>query len=109
MLSIGKIIAAAVPIIVTATAINFSGSFSQIVLAETPALYASRNVVVTVERINMKSATIPSLAFTIIFAMSVSPVRIAAPIPIMYIQQEIIPYVRAETKVALNGFSAYFV
>lgn len=38
MLSIGNMIAAAVPIIVTAAAIHFSGSLLQIVLLETPAL-----------------------------------------------------------------------
>ena len=42
--------------------------------AEIPALHASRNVVVTVDRIRMTSAAIPSPAFSITTEISDSPV-----------------------------------
>ena len=54
---------------------------------ETPAEYASRYVVVTVERMTTPSPATPSPACSMICAMSDSPVRIAAPMPMKYIQQ----------------------
>ena len=52
---------------------------------------------------------IPRPALIIIWAISLSPVKIAALIPITYIQQLMIPYVIALTAVALTGFSASLV
>ena len=42
---------------------------------------------IPIENTTIKSPIIPSPAFTIICATSLSPVNIAAPIPIIYIQQ----------------------
>ena len=89
--SIGNNIAATVPITVTAIVTYFPFNFDKIVSLDIPAEYASRNVVVTVENTTIKSPIIPSPAFTIICATSLSPVNIAAPIPIIYIQQLTIP------------------
>ncbi len=88
MLSIGKRIAQTAPITVTITAVHFSDAFAQIVLKEIEALQASRKVVVTVERMITTRAAFPRPALSMICAMSLSFVRIAAPIPIMYIQQD---------------------
>ena len=48
----------------------------------------------------------PSPAFTIMTAMSYSPVKMAAPMPMTYIQQDTSPYTRTLTQVACTGFSA---
>lgn len=53
---------------------------------DTPAEKASRKVVVTVENTTMTSAATLRPAFSIICAISVSPVKMAAPIPMTYIQ-----------------------
>ena len=87
----GKMIAPATPITVTAMAV-----FLLLILpgrdsAEIPADHASRNVVVTVEKTRITSAAIPRPALTIITAISYSPVKIAAPMPITYIQQDTRP------------------
>ena len=83
--SIGTRMAPAVPIIVTATATHLPGIFPIIDSVETPAEYASRNVVVTVERTTIKRPTMPSPAFRSICAISDSIVNNAALIPIIYI------------------------
>ena len=49
-------------------------SFFDRLSEEMPALQASRKVVVTVERMRMTSAATPSPAFTMMRAMSPSPV-----------------------------------
>ena len=59
--------------------------------AEIPADQASRKVVVTVENTKITRAAMPSPAFTIMTAMSYSPVKIAAPMPMTYIQQDTRP------------------
>ena len=74
MLSMGYTIAAMVPMAVTISAAHFSGIFSEIETQETPAEYASKKVVVTVENTIIKRPTTPRPAFTIICAMSYSPV-----------------------------------
>ena len=72
--------------IVTTTAAHFSFILEEIDTDETPAEYASKKVVVTVENTIIKSPTTPSPVFNIIWAISYSPVKIAAPIPIIYIK-----------------------
>ena len=52
-----------------------------------PAEYASRNVVVTVEHTIIRCPAMPRPALSKIAAMSDSPVIMAAPIPMTYIQQ----------------------
>ena len=74
ILSIGYTIAAIVPMMVTMIAAHFSGIFSEIDTQDTPAEYASRNVVVTVENTMISRPTIPNPAFSMICAMSDSPV-----------------------------------
>ena len=76
---------------------------------EIPAEYASRNVVVTVEKTMISRPAILSPAFSKICAMSDSPVNSAAPIPMTYIQQLTMPYTMALTAVAFTGFSASLV
>ena len=85
--SMGNRMAPAIPITVTTTATHFPLIFSPRDSLEIPAEYASRKVVVTVENTMIRRPAIPSPAFTIIWAISDSPVKIAAPIPITYIQQ----------------------
>ena len=87
MLSMLKRTAPAVPRIATTTAASFPLIFGESVSEEIPALNASKKVVVTVERIMITSPAMPSPALTIIEAMSLSPVKIAAPMPIMYIHE----------------------
>ena len=76
---------------------------------ETPAEYASRKVVVTVDSTIIRSPAMPRPALSIICAISVSLVNMAAPIPIRYIQQLTAPYVTALTAVALAGSFASLV
>ena len=83
--------AAAVPMTVTAMAVFLPLNFADRLSAEMPALHASRKVVVTVEKTKMTSAAMPSPALTMITAMSYSPVKMAAPMPMTYIQQETAP------------------
>ena len=87
MSSIGKQMAQTVPMTVTMSAAYLPLIFFDRDSAEMPALYASRNVVVTVERMRMSSAATPRPALTIMSAMSPSPVKMAAPMPMTYIQQ----------------------
>ena len=72
--SIGNKIAAIVPMTVTTIPTWLPFSFGKMDSEETPAEYASRKVVVTVEKITINKAAIPSPAFTMITAMSDSPV-----------------------------------
>ena len=74
ILSIGYTIAARAPTTVTAMAIYFPFSLWLRVSLEIPAEYASRKVVVTVEKMMISSPTIPRPAFTMIWAISLSPV-----------------------------------
>ena len=74
MSSIGKSIAATVPMTVTTTATHLPESFLERLSEEMPALQASRKVVVTVERMRITSAAMPRPAFTMMRAMSPSPV-----------------------------------
>ena len=53
-----------------------------------PPIQASRKVVVTVENTRIISAAMPSPALTMMTAMSYSPVKMAAPMPMTYIQQD---------------------
>ena len=76
---------------------------------DTPAEYASRKVVVTVENTIISSPATPRPALSIICAISDSPVKMAAPIPIIYIQQLITPYVMALAAVAFTGLAASLV
>ena len=105
----GRKIAPTVPMTVTATAASLPFTFAESDSPETPAEYASRKVVVTVENTMIKSPAMPRPAFTMICAISDSPVKMAAPMPIMYIQQLTKPYVIALTAVALTGFFASLV
>ena len=98
--------APAAPMTVTAMAVFFPFSFLERDSAEIPADQASRKVVVTVENTRITSAAMPRPAFTMITAMSYSPVKIAAPMPMTYIQQDTNPYTRTLTQVACTGFSA---
>ena len=109
ILSIGYTIAATVPITVTTIATCFPFHLLTTVSLEIPAEYASRKVVVTVENTMIRSPRMPRPAFNMICAMSYSPVMIAAPIPITYIQQLTIPYVTALTAVAFTGSFASLV
>ena len=59
--------------------------------AEMPADQASRNVVVTVENTRITRAAMPRPALTMMTAMSYSPVKMAAPMPMTYIQQDTRP------------------
>ena len=86
MSSMGKTMAPAVPITVTATATGFVFRNLLMLPALTPAEKASRNVVVTVEKMIMTRPRIPTPALTMILAMSSVPAKIAAPIPITNIQ-----------------------
>ena len=74
ILSMGNIMAAAVPMTVTATAAHFSLIFWEMDTLDTPADYASRKVVVTVESTMMSRPVSPRPAFTIMMEMSYSPV-----------------------------------
>ena len=76
-----------IPITVAATAIHFPLIFLDKDSLEIPADHASKNVVVTVENTIINYPAIPSPAFTMICAISDSPVKIEIPIPITYIQQ----------------------
>ena len=105
----GRKIAPTVPIMVTATATHFPLILTDSDSLEIPAEYASRKVVVTVENTIIRSPAMPRPAFTMICAISDSPVKMAAPMPIMYIQQLTTPYVTALTAVALTGFLAPLV
>ena len=87
----GQITAATVPITVTATAAYLPLILLKMDSKEIPAEYASRKVVVTVEKTMMSSPATPSPALTMISAMSEPSVSMAAPIPIIYIQQLTIP------------------
>ena len=91
MLSIGRKTAPIVPSAVTINATVFPLGFEEIVSKEIPAENASRKVVVTVERITITRAAHPSPDFKRMSEMSVSEVKIAAPIPIRYIQQLVAP------------------
>ena len=91
MSSIGKRMAATVPMTATTMAVFLPFSFAERLSAEIPALHASKKVVVTVESTKITSAAIPSPAFTIMTAMSYSPVKMAAPMPMTYIQQDTAP------------------
>ena len=102
----GNSIAAAVPMTVTAMAVFLPSSFSERDSAEIPADHASRKVVVTVENTRITSAAMPSPAFTMITAISYSPVKMAAPMPMTYIQQDTSPYTITLTQVACTGFAA---
>ena len=86
MLSIGRKTAPIVPSAVTISATVLPLGFEEIVSKEIPAENASRKVVVTVERITITRAAQPRMS-----EMSVSEVKIAAPIPIRYIQQLVAP------------------
>ena len=91
MSSIGKRIAPATPMTVTAMAVFLPSSLGVRLSAEIPALHASRKVVVTVENTRMTSAAMPRPALTMMTAMSYSPVKMAAPMPMTYIQQDTRP------------------
>ena len=92
--------APAVPAAATAAAVHFPFSFGLRDSAEIPADQASRKVVVTVDKIRMARAAIPRPALTMTAAMSDSPVKIAAPMPMAYIQVETRPYTTALARVA---------
>ena len=83
--------APSVPMTVTTMAVFLPSSLADRLSAEMPALHASKNVVVTVENTRMTSAAMPSPALTMMTAMSYSPVKIAAPMPMTYIQQDTAP------------------
>ena len=87
----GKKTAPAVPTMVTATANHLPFIFDDNDSLETPAEYASRKVVVTVENTMINRPAMPRPAFTMICAISDSPVKMAAPMPMTYIQQETTP------------------
>ena len=91
MSSIGKRMAPATPMTVTTMAVFLPFSLGVRLSAEMPADQASRNVVVTVENTRITSAAMPSPALTMMTAMSYSPVKIAAPMPMTYIQQDTSP------------------
>ncbi len=74
ILSIGYTIAATVPITVTTMATCFPFHLLKQSQLEIPAEYASRNVVVTVENTMIRSPAMPRPAFTMICAISYSPV-----------------------------------
>ena len=74
MLSMLKRQAPTVPITVAMMPTVLPLSFFERLSQETPALKASRKVVVTVESIMMSSADTPSPALSIIWAMSLPPV-----------------------------------
>ena len=76
---------------VTTMPTRFSFHEGKIETADTPAEYASRNVVVTVEKMTMSRPAAPSQAWTMMDAISLSCVSRAAPKPMMYIQQLAIP------------------
>ena len=87
MSSIGKTMAPMVPSRAAAMAAYFPGILFEMDSKEIPAESASKNVVVTVEKMMISSPAVPRPAFSMICAMSLSPVRMAAPMPMMYIQQ----------------------
>ena len=87
----GKRTAPAVPSRAAPTAIHFPGSRGLTDSAETPADQASRKVVVTVDKIRITRAAMPRPALTMMTATSDSPVKIAAPMPMVYIQVETRP------------------
>ena len=89
--SIGNKIAATVPMTVTTMAVFLPSSLAERLSAEMPADQASKKVVVTVENTKITSAAMPSPALTMMTAMSYSPVKMAAPMPITYIQQDTSP------------------
>ena len=91
MSSMGNSMAPAVPSRAAPTAIHLPESRGLMDSAEMPADQASRKVVVTVDRIRMARAARPRPAFTMMTAMSDSPVKIAAPMPMAYIQVETRP------------------
>ena len=109
MSSIGKIIAHMVPITPAVTAAHFSFILDERDTLETPAEKASRKVVVAVESITMRRPITPRPALSIITAISLSPVNIAADIPMMYIQQLTRPYTPVLTAAAATGFLASLV
>ena len=104
--SMGNSIAPTAPMTVTPMAVFLPLIFPERDSAEIPADQASRKVVVTVENTKITRAAMPSPAFTIMTAMSYSPVKMAAPIPMTYIQQDTRPYTTTLTQVAWTGFSA---
>ena len=87
----GNRMAPATPTMVTTMAVFFPSSLWDRDSAEIPADQASKNVVVTVEKTRMTRAATPRPAFTIMTAMSYSPVNMAAPMPMTYIQQDTRP------------------
>ena len=84
----GKHMAAPVPMTVAPMATFLPSIFPERDSAEIPADQASRKVVVTVDRTRITSAAMPRPALTIMAAMSPSPVSMAAPMPMTYIQQD---------------------
>lgn len=102
---IGTKIAMTVPMIQVTIAMVFSISLVVILSALTPAEYTSRYVVVTVENIMIIKANTPSPALTMIFPISLSPVNIAALIPIIYIQQLVMKYTTTLTMVVFLGLT----
>ena len=105
----GNVEAAPVPTTVTATAAHFSFIPEEMDTLDTPAEYASRNVVVTVDSTTIRSPVRPSPAFTMMTEMSYSPVWMAAPIPMTYMKMLMMPYTAALAAVAAKGFSASLV
>ncbi len=84
----------------------FSLTFLFIFVKLTPAEYASRNVVVTVDSNTIAKAATPSPAFNKICAISDEPANIAAPSPIIYIQQLPVKVARTLAMAAPFGFLA---
>ena len=86
MSSMGNRMAPTVPMTVTAIATCLPFSLAQMLSEEMPALHASRKVVVTVDSTRITSAAMPRPACTMMAAMSLWPVKMAAPMPMRYIQ-----------------------
>ncbi len=89
--SMGNRMAPATPTRVVTMATVLPLSFPDRDSAEIPADQASRKVVVTVENTRITRAAMPRPAFTMMTAMSYSPVKMAAPMPMTYIQQDTSP------------------
>ena len=106
----GRMIAPSVPKAVTISATILPEIFlpngAPMDSDETPALFASKNVVVTVEKMMMIRPAAPMPVFSMICAMSDSPVKIAIDMPMAYIQQLTRPYTIELAAVAATGFAA---
>ena len=97
------------PITETSMAAVFSFISFVILVVLTPAEYTSRYVVVMVEKIIISMAIVPAPAFDSIIDMSLSPVKIAAAMPIMYIQLLVSIYVEALIAEAAMPFFDFLV